>query len=222
MPAPRARLKRGEPVAPQPFRPIGHHHRMRRSGHRVLVDAISGGEDAADDIGRVALRRTARGRIAGRRHDDDRLPRRLHRALVGIERADGRGIGDDDQRIAFLMPQRRLDRIERQRLDIGRQVGGVRPPRGQRERIAIVDPRDLEHARLPRREPHPRQRGVRRQHDMPARQRRMPAQRDLGGGGEPAQVEIGVVRRAGHDERGFAEVVLLRDPLEHVVRQPCR
>ena len=52
MPAARARLIGGEAVAPEPLRPIGHEHRMRRSGHRILVDPGAGREGAADDVGR--------------------------------------------------------------------------------------------------------------------------------------------------------------------------
>ena len=48
----------------------------------------------------------------------------------------------------------------------------------------------------------------------------MATQRHLGGGGEPAQIEIGILPVVGHDEGRLAEVVLARDLLEHVIGEP--
>ena len=48
----------------------------------------------------------------------------------------------------------------------------------------------------------------------------MAAQRHLGGGGEPAQIEIGVLANMRHDEGRLAEVILARNLLEHVIGKP--
>ena len=53
----RARLERGELVAAEPLRPIGHERRVGRAGHRILVDAEVGDEHAADDVLLVAAAR---------------------------------------------------------------------------------------------------------------------------------------------------------------------
>src|SRR3546814_19381308 len=55
---------------------------------------------------------------------------------------------------------------------------------------------------------------------MPARQRRMAAQRDLDPRREPAQVVIGLAAFVGNQEGGFGEVVLGRDRLQRRVVEP--
>ena len=85
-----ARLKRGELGAAEALRPIRHERRMRRAGHRILVDSEIRHEHAA-------------------RRCPDRSPRAVTTAIrwnacergeIGLHRADRRFVGDlDDRRV---------------------------------------------------------------------------------------------------------------------------
>jgi len=61
--------------------------------------------------------------------------------------------------------------------------------------------------------------GIGRQNEVPARQRRVPAQRDLDCRREPAQLVIRVADR-GHQESGLGKVMLGRDLLQQRVVEP--
>ncbi len=118
------------------------------------------------------------------------------------------------------MPQC-LDRtVKAERGEDRRQRLGIGLPRRQRQLVAMAVARHRQDAGLARAEGHAVAAGLGAEHGMAARQRRVPAQRDLGGGREPAQLIVRLAARVGHHEGGFGQVVLRRDLLERRVVEP--
>ena len=184
---------------------------MGRARDAVLVHPAAGHEHAADDVGLVA------------RCGDDELvlPELLQPADIRRKRPDGGFIREQVDVVAQFRAEH-FERFGPEQPDrLGLVCGAVGRGRdgGERELVAISGLHHFENARQPRAEGDPIA-TIPRQQDMPARQRRMAAQRDFIGRRAPAQLPIGRASGIAHHESGFREEVLGADLHQHIVGQP--
>ncbi len=162
-------LEGGEAVAAQPLRPIGN-----RARHGPIRSPGPRRSPAPGANTRLTMSVSVPGAVT----IVSTSPSAASRRKSGASAQHLRFVVQHDQPIAASRAagfRRRI--VEPQRRDDRGQRPGVGRPGRQREFIAVARARHFEHAGLAGAEPHAVDRRVARQHEMPARQRRMAAQR---------------------------------------------